>query len=158
MTTSEWLYQHIIQSVTIFVRGLQSWNGLSASIFHHASHRVIATSERHYGAQNVTEYTLQLPLQNEEEEFVYLLPNHEYTINIRIDNVKTVQSDSIEILLQNIGPQIYYPSSSPQYFSSMKGALFIYSDFFPFNVAHNAVSEHTPYGTICIICGVCSVY
>ena len=150
ITTSQYSYQQIIKSVRIYIYGLTKHHQIQITIYDYASDKYVSQSIKHVGNPDKNKYDIELPIKT-NDEYNYLLPNHQYAINIRLYNITSNDAKSIQIVLQNI-TDMYYTPSSYNYFTNINGLLFIYSEYFNFDLAHNAVSLFTPFGSICMIC------
>ena len=151
ITTSEFSYQQIIKSVEVYIYGLTTKHEIQITVYDHSANKYLSQSIKYKGESGKNKYEIELPIKNNNNEYNYLLPNHQYVINIQLYNIKSSDADSIQIVLQNI-TDIYYSPTSYDHFTNINGLLFIYSEYFNFNVAHNALSLYTPFGSLCIIC------
>ena len=150
ITTSSYSYQQIINSVEVYIYGLKPRHQVQITIYDYSADKIVSQSSKHEGKPNVNKYDIDLPIKT-NNKYNFLRPNHQYAINIRLHNVTTNDAKSIQIVLQNI-TDIYYSPTSYDHLTDINGLLFIYSQHFNFDLAHNAVSLFTPFGSICIIC------
>ena len=151
ITTSAYSYQQIIKSVDVSIYELSEDQQIQVSLYDYAADDYVSQSVKYNGMKDEQQYSIELPLQNDEGEYNYLLPNHQYAINIRLFNIKI--GDNVQIALQN-NSNLYYSPQSYDYFTSINGLLFAHSTLFPFDVENNALSQYTPFGSLCIICSM----